>query len=172
MVDHIKRWQKLGVHLYIMRGHEQEGKTKIYTEVQGISPSDQIDPRWEELNFLAINLSKTPLVCLDVESTEGSVEDFMEILKRNNISVDSLFYETSLNGGLHIYFKAPTNKAKSSHIGLSKGKIRFDILNTGKAFTEPSNIGNKRCKFGRMNPFSIKGLEEIQDIPEWVQDLF
>ncbi len=87
--------------------------------------------------------------------------------------MDSLFYEESLNRGIHIYFRALPGGIKKNHGALRSGDILFDILNTGRAFTAPSYLDERKYRWaGPINPFTINSIDEIEEVPVWIDTIF
>lgn len=74
--------------------------------------------------------------------------------------------------GIHVYFRRKEIPRIKSFKGLSDGDIRFDILNSGKAFTAPSKFKKWGYQWGKNTPFTISSLEEIPEVPEWLNDVF
>lgn len=172
ILNYIQRWQELGANIGAGKCDEQEGKIKFLKKSIRIVPSDPLLPEWYEYNFLFIELGQSGLSCLDIEGTKNSVETFTSRLERLGISLESLFYEKSLNGGIHIYFRSLPGAGKKNYGPLKSGDILFDVLNKGRAFTSPSKLGEKEYKWGKINPFTIQSLQEIQEVPLWINDVF
>jgi hypothetical protein len=74
--------------------------------------------------------------------------------------------------GIHVYFRRKKEGRIKSFKGLSDGDIRFDILNSGKAFTTPSKFEKFEYQWGKNTPFTISSIEEIPEVPEWLNDVF
>jgi hypothetical protein len=172
MIEHIQRWQELGVHIGLGKCEQQKGKIKFVRNSLRIKPGDLPDPVWDDYNFLFIELAQSGLSCLDIEGTKNSVETFTSRLDQLGIHLSSLFYEKSLNNGLHIYFRSLSGGGKKNYGALRSGDILFDILNRGRAFTSPSHLGNKKYEWGEINPFTIQSLNDIQEVPDWINDVF
>ena len=172
LINYIQRWQELGVHIGLLKCDKQKGKIKFVNDTLRINPGDRLDDSWNDYNFLFIELAQSGICCLDIEGTKNSVETFTSRLDILGIPLNSLFYERSLNKGLHIYFRALEGVGKKNHGSLRSGDILFDILNVGRAFTSPSYLGNKKYQWGEINPFTIQSLDDIQEVPLWINDLF
>lgn len=167
----IIRWQELGASIGLANFRSQRGKIKIIGESRRIEKNDPPDPSWDEYNFLYIDLAKSGLCCFDIENIGNSVKVFKDRLSSAGKSLDSFFYERSMNGGVHIYFRSEGISGKKNYGSLRSGEIVFDALNKGRAFTSPSYFGDKRYEWGPINPFTIKSLDEIGKVPDWMNDI-
>ena len=108
-------------------------------------------------------------MCLDIEGTPRSVEEFMEILEKNSLKIKDFLVETTMNGGLHLYFRVPKGWKMRNIYASKHGNINFDVLFNGKSFTSPSEFMGKSYKFlGR----SVFALNSIGDIPEFPEELY
>ena len=116
-------------------------------------------------DFLAIDLKKSGLICLDVEGHPNSVENFYKLLERKRIDRPLLFIERSMNNGLHIYFRNDLNIIKSHWNKL--GNIHYDIL-TKRAFTSPSSFNNKVYEWIHNDFNNIKSKDDIPKIPTFM----
>jgi len=172
MINYISRWKYLGAALHILNCHHLRGQIKFVKDSIITRPEESVKRKWANFNFLGIDLSLTGISCLDIEGTKNSVPEFKERLKSCGIDLSDLFYENSLNNGLHIYFRKKPNASKKNYKGNKVGNVLFDILNTGRAFTSPSYFGEKKYQWGDMNPFTINSLEDIQEVPDWINQVF
>jgi hypothetical protein len=148
-------WNRLGI------------QTKL-TEIKKIMGIRKFDLPSESPNCLSILISKTPLMCLDVEGTPGSVEGFRSFLAGINVDLNTLFYEKTGNQGLHIFFRKKPGSTNINKYNVNKFGIQFDVLYSGRVFTTPSFFMGRTYEFGTITPFSIKTIEEIQEMPDWV----
>lgn len=171
MIDYIKRWNALGVLTKVSVCEAQRGSMKTIRHSNLVNGSESPDII-KDSNFLSINLRVSNLVCLDVEGTRNSVVKFKEILSSLGVSLESLFYERSLNSGLHIYFRNSNNIELSKYKKAKADGIDFDFLYTGRAFTAPSYLDDKFYEWGEKTPFTINSLYEIDHIPQWLIERF
>lgn len=162
----IHRWRELGARVQVSRCQFQRKPHKPTDKPLTITDDTNLDDL-EDRNFLALHLELSGLVCLDVETHRGSVDRFREWLIQTGIDLDSLFWERSLNNGLHIYFRW-TGEHRKNLVNRKAGPIVFDFLFGGRAFTTPSNLGGKSCQWGPKNPFTISQINEIPEAPEWL----
>jgi len=162
----INRWRELGASVQVSRCQSQRGAIKSTGKPLTINESTDLDDL-EDRNFLALHLNRSGLICLDVESYKGSADRFVEWLERSGIDLDSLFYERSLNKGFHIYFRWNGESRKNLAHRKLDGVI-FDVLFMGRAFTTPSQLGERRCQWGSKNPFTINSFDYIPEAPDWL----
>ena len=171
IIDFVLRWQMLGVKTYLTNCTGKIGNIKHTKGLLEVDIEDPINPLWSTYNFIGIDLGDSGISCLDIEGTKNSVEEFKRRLESNKIDLDSLFWEKSMRG-IHVYFRRKDRAHIKSFKGLSDGDIRFDILNSGKAFTTPSKFEKWEYKWGKNTPFTISSIEEIPEVPEWLNDVF
>lgn len=150
-----KRWTELGVPNSLLEIKKELGIRKLGKTT-------------ETPNFLSLKISDTPLVCLDIDAPESSIQSFMKILDQNGISINDLFYEKTRNNGYHFFFrgdKSGYNSFENVHLG-----VHYDFLTRGRVFTTPSSFKGRSYTFGEKTPFNINSLEEIPETPEWIKE--
>jgi hypothetical protein len=173
MIKWGNRWYELGVtvcfgHVATEMGLLKPNKVLFNSSDGNLEEAYNIDTRLD-INFMAIRLSNTPIVCLDVEGKDGSDVNFIKFLEGHGVSLEDLFYEKTRNNGFHVYFRS-NNKKFNSFKNFNKG-VHFDVLCNGKVFTTPSCFRNKSYNFGCNNPFTINTIEDIPILPSWFDEL-
>jgi len=123
----------------------------------------------EGYNFLGVCLGDSGIMCLDIEGTPGSLDDFYRILEEKSLKISDFFVESTMNGGIHIYFRIPDGIKKRNLYARTHKRIDFDVLFRGKSFSVPSRYGDKSYSF--INK-SLYDLNSIMDIPEFPQELY
>lgn len=164
------KWKKLGVSVVFgiigaEFGRIKANKVKFVPEKEDCS---DLDPSIE-VNYLAILLRGTSIVCLDVEGWQDSRSNFLKFLDEKGVDIETLFYEETRNNGFHFYFRSV--QPIENRLGLSKNGIFFDVLSRGKIFTTPTTFKNKTYRFGSNNPFTINSLDELPIFPPWAFEL-
>ena len=71
-------------------------------------------------------------MCLDIENEYESIEEFYRILDKNSVKMSNLFGETTMNGGLHLYFRIPMDKKSKNQYKKVNKNVHFDLLFNGK----------------------------------------
>ncbi|NBU98064.1 MAG: hypothetical protein EBS19_07615 [Spirochaetia bacterium] len=167
ILKHCNKWHSLGVKTYICKVEKVFGIRKLYKDSIEFSPEfiefpEKIPTGY---NFLGVSLRESGLMCLDIEGTPGSLSDFLAILEEKSIKIDDFLVETTLNSGIHMYFKAPPKKVNRNVYAIKYNRINFDILFNGKSFSVPSQYGGKSYKFINKSIFDVNSLEDIQEFP-------
>ena len=163
IIRYSKAWEGIGIETVVCNVEKLFGIKKLYRKSVRITEEIQ-----GPYNFLGVILTNSPIMCLDIEGDPGSVEEFMKILTENSIDLNDLLYETTLNNGLHLYFRIdPSIKGRNQYKKIYND-LHFDVLFTGKSFTAPSEFNHK--KYSELNR-SIFNIESIYDIPEFPESL-
>jgi hypothetical protein len=167
ILNYAKEWKRIGIEAKACKIDKLFGVKKLYKGSIKIT-DDCTEELLEECNFLGIELTNSPIICLDVEGDAGSVDEFMKILDVNYINIQDLLYETTLNNGLHLYFRLDRSLKKRNQYKKIHNNLHFDVLYTGKSFTAPSRFNDK--KYSELNK-SIYNIKSIYDIPEFPESL-
>lgn len=161
IIRYSKAWEGIGIETAACNVEKIFGIKKLYRK--SVRITEEIQGTY---NFLGIILTNSPIMCLDIEGDPGSVDEFMRILTENSIDIKDLLYETTLNNGLHLYFRIdPSIKGRNQYKKIHKD-LHFDVLFTGKSFTSPSEFNNKRYSDLNRSIFNIKSLYDIPEFPE------
>ena len=161
IIRYSKAWECIGIETVACNVEKIFGIKKLYRRSDKIT--EQIQGPY---NFLGVILTNSPIMCLDIEGDPGSVDEFMRILTENSIDIKGLLYETTLNNGLHLYFRIdPSIKGRNQYKKIHED-LHFDVLFTGKSFTAPSEFNNKRYSDLNRSIFNIKSLYDIPEFPE------
>lgn len=164
-----KKWISLGVPVMGMYLHQISSGLKFASKVEDID-NDILENKEEpDYNCLALFISDTSLVCLDIANVGQSIPLFHSYLSDNGCTISDFLYETTMNGGLHIFFRDSTFK-KNTFRNLNKG-ISFDILCQGRVFTEPTTYAGDGYKFGGTTPLELDSLKDIQKMPDFIKAL-
>ena len=155
--DWKSRWEHLGIQSHLIEIKHELGIKKL----GGAS---------ETPNCLALKITESPIMCLDIEGHSGSVCQFHKFLSSINVELDDLFYEHTRNGGYHIFFLSES-KLKNM-FGLDLDGIKYDVLYKGRVFTTPSSFFNKEYTFSGRSPFTIGSINEIPKEPEWIKKFY
>jgi hypothetical protein len=172
MKNYIKKLWDFNIFTQVIKVEGEIKNRKIFRGCKSITEEiiqdlDNFD--LDKFNFLAIDLRKSGLICLDIEGHPDSVNDFYSFLEKNNVKKDDLLIEKTINNGLHIYFRNNYNLYKESHWN-NLGNIHFDLL-TRRSFTTPSFFKNKKYEWIGDNFNKIKSKNDISNTPIFVLDL-
>jgi len=163
-----RKWNSLGIPVIGMYLHQINSGLKFASKVEDID-DDVLEGEDPDYNCLALFISESNLICLDIANTKNSISLFHKFLKSNGLQISDFFYETTMNGGLHIYFQNEEFK-KNTYRNNYNG-ISFDILCQGRIFTSPTSYGEQKYKFGSKNPLQLESIQEIGKIPECIKSL-
>jgi len=163
-----KKWNDLGIETKASNVEKTFGKLKLYRSSTRISQEIYENPDLlpDDHNFLSVILTNSPIMCLDIEGNEGSVEDFMKILGENGLKIEDFLVESTLNGGLHLYFRRHDIIKRGNIYGKTHGEICFDVIFRGKSFTHPSFLNDRSYRFIGRSIFDIHDIDEIPRYPE------
>jgi len=163
-------WEKIGIGTCICRVEKMMGIRKLHRF--SLKISDEIHQNPEKIlkgsNFLGVILSGSPIMCLDIENEGKSIEEFHRILDKNSVKMSDLFGETTLNGGIHLYFRIPIDKKQRNQYKQVNKNVHFDLLFNGKSFTVPSFFNEKKYNLFDRSIFDLKSIEEIPEFPEFL----
>jgi hypothetical protein len=164
-----RKWRSLGIPVMGMQLRQIDEDLKFAAKVEDLEEEELEISRSEDYNCLALFISDTPLMCLDVDNEGDSIPNFLDFLKANGSDISDFLYETTVNGSYHIYFLKDDEKSTifKSH---SDG-INFDVLVNGRVFTSPTFIGTKKYRFGKRTPLQLRSLDEIGKMPDFIKSL-
>jgi hypothetical protein len=160
------KWKSLGVPVFLGKYKREMGKIKIVTEK---IPLDTVNGKESEYDVSCLRIGDSPIVCIDVDNFKSSIRLFDSLMKANNCSIDDFVHERTRNGGYHLYFYE-SDKIKNI-LGKTYKGIHIDILFKGFVFTFPSSFNGKQYIPGNRSVASIKTIEEMGSVPEWLDDL-
>jgi len=163
-----KKWNSLGIPVIGMYLHQINSGLKFASKVEDMD-EDILEGKDPDYNCLALFISESNLFCLDIANTDQSVPLFIKFLKSNGLDISDFLYETTMNGGLHLYFQNETFK-KNTYRNNNNG-ISFDILCQGRVFTSPTSYGEHHYTFGEKNPLTLRSLQEVGKMPECIKEL-
>lgn len=163
-----REWRRIGIETCLCNVEKVWGIRKLHRFSIKITEELEKNPQKipEGTNFLGVILSKSPIMCLDIENEGESIEEFYRIMEDSSIKIDDLFGEISLNGGIHLYFRIPDEKKVKNQYKKSYKNLNYDLLFSGKCFTAPSVFNNKRYDVLNKSIFDINSIEEIPYFPE------
>ena len=172
ILEHAKRWRSIGIDTVSIKVEGEHRSKKLYRKTLKIS--DEIlnspDMLSEDFNFLGISLRNSGIFCLDIEAINSSVDNFYSLLAEREIDPNSFLMETSLNGGLHAYFRTDDLIIENKHFKFLHG-IHFDILTRFRVFTSPSTFSGKKYEWIGTHFDRISSLNQIPKFPEELHDL-
>jgi len=168
ILKYCNKWNQLGIKTFICKVDKIFGIKKLHKN--SIEFNNDIDQLPEGYNFLGVKLGESGLMCLDVEGTNGSIQEFNRIIENSGLKIDDFFIEKTLNDGLHIYFRF--NKKIKNQYGLKHGDMNFDLLFNGKSFSAPSKYQNKNYVFINKSVFDLDSINDIPEFPEKLIFLF
>jgi len=157
LLDWQSRWDHLGIQSHLIEIKHEFGIKKLGKET-------------DTPNCLALKMTGSPIMCLDIEGHEGSVDQFHKFLTSINVDMDDLFYEKTRNGGYHILFLKESESRNK--FGLDLDGIKYDVLYRGRLYTTPSSFFGKQYSFPKKSPFTIESINEIPKEPEWVKKFY
>lgn len=162
-----KEWNRIGVENSICKVDKLMGKLKLHKNPIKITEEIHQNPGIipDGYNFLGINLKNSGLMCLDIEGNEGSVEEFMSILEEKSIKIEDFLGESTMNGGLHLYFRVPKGNIGKNIYGGQYGNVCFDVIYSGKSFTVPSTYRDKLYSPLGRSIFDVESIDQIQEFP-------
>jgi hypothetical protein len=164
ILRHCAKWNSIGVETYICKVDHIFGIRKLYRDSIRFSP-DITENDVKDYNFLGISLKDSGIMCLDIEGTKGSLDEFMKILEKKSLKIDDFLAESTMNGGIHIYFKAPNRRINRNVYAIKHGNINFDVLFSGKSFSAPSKYKDLEYRFINKSVFDLDSIDEIQEFP-------
>jgi hypothetical protein len=167
ILRHCVKWYTLGIETRICKIEKEFGIRKLHKN--SVKFSMEIADNFREThpgyNFLGVCLNESGLMCLDIEGTPHSVEEFMGILEEKSLKIEDYLVETTMNGGLHLYFRVPKGVKTRNIYACSHGNINFDVLFRGKSFTSPSEFMCKSYKFLGRSVFDLNSIMDIKELP-------
>lgn len=162
ILKYCNKWNQLGIKTFICKVDKIFGIKKLHKN--SIEFNHEIKQLPDEYNFLGVKLGESGLMCLDIEGTNGSVNEFSRIIEREGLKMSDLFMEKTLNHGLHVYFRF--DKKIKNQYGLKYGDMNFDLLFSGKSFSAPSRFENKNYTFINKSIFDLRSLNDIPEFPK------
>ena len=164
-----RKWNSLGIPVMGMYLHQIDENLKFASKAEDWDNNGLSEGQEKEYNCLALFISDSPIMCLDIDNVGESIEKFNKFMKDNNLDLSNYLYETTVNGGLHIYFLNEGIK-KNSFKNRVNG-IHFDVLAQGRVFTSPTTIGEKKYMFGEKSPLQLNSLGQIGKMPNAIREL-
>jgi len=173
LLDVAKKWDSLGCYTIACKVVKEFGKIKLHKNSIRITQDiiNGIEKIPDDYNFLALDLRKSGLICLDIENYPNSVSEFYNFLEKNGRNISEFFHETSLNNGIHLYFRNNSNNFSKNMYDTRINHIVFDVLYTGKAFIYPSGLGDKRYEAKSPSIYTIQSINDIDFIPQFIDNL-
>jgi hypothetical protein len=163
--NYIEKLWNLEIFTSLIKFDYEEGYKKRYSNPTEITKGNINFIDFGIYDFLAIDLMKSDLICLDIEGHPNSLNDFCQFLKSERVNLESLSVEKSMNNGFHIYFRNTPYIKLQSWNGM--GNIHYDILGK-RAFTSPSIFRGKSYEW-IYNPFEkMKKRDDIPNTPLWI----
>lgn len=162
-----RKWNSLGVPVIGMYLHQISEDLKFASKVEDLSDKELEDADEKDYNCLALFISMTNLICLDINNEDDSISLFHEYLKSNGADISDFYYETTMNGGLHLYFINQGFK-KNLYKHDNEG-IKFDLLCQGRVFTSPTSYGDCSYSFGEKTPLQLTSVEQIGEMPVFLR---
>ena len=163
-----KEWRRIGIETCICNVEKIMGIRKLHRF--SIKITDELEKNPQRIptgiNFLGVILSKSPIMCLDIENEGESIEQFHQIIIDNGIKMGDMFGERSLNGGIHLYFRIPIDNRGRNQYKKSYKNLNYDLLFTGKCFTVHSFFKDKRYERFNRSIFDINSINDIPHFPE------
>ena len=164
-----RKWNSLGVPVTGMRMNGSMGNLKLVEKIEDIDRNVLRSKRARDYNCLAIHITGSNMVCLDIDNIGDSIERFNEYLVSNGLDLSDFLYEKTMNGGLHLYF---INEGVSrNRYAMRFQGIRFDLLSHGRVFTSPTQMGERCYQFGKKSPMELKSLSQIGKAPAAINAL-
>ncbi len=151
-------WKKLGVPIGFGSPLLENNQFKLVKS--SVSSADA--------KVFFIDITKSPLFVIDVDNVNQTVERF-DLLARSNGGLDNLVWETSRNGGYHLFFHSEEKRNNILHKNF--GGIYIDVIFKGRIFTSPSEWGGKRYLPGGKSIFSCSSITDLPALPEWIDNL-
>jgi len=168
ILRHCIKWYALGIETKVCKIEGEFGIRKLHKNSVrfSIETARNFKEKYNEYNFLGICLRNSGLMCLDIEGTPHSVEEFMSILEEKSLKIDDFLVESTMNGGLHLYFRVPKDWKIRNLYARKHGNINFDVLFHGKSFTSPSEFRDKSYRFVGRSVFDLNSIVDIKEFPE------
>jgi hypothetical protein len=164
-----RKWNSLGIPVMGMYLHQIDETLKFASKAEDLDAELLEEGKEKEYNCLALFISDTPMMCLDVDNVGESITLFHQLLKKNKADISDYFYETTVNGGLHLYFLNEGIR-KNVFRNINEG-ICFDVLSQGRVFTSPTTVGDKKYRFGEKSPLQLNSIAQIGKMPDFLKDL-
>ena len=164
-----RKWNSLGIPVIGMYLHQINSGLKFASKVEDIDDEILEGSNEPDYNCLALFISESNIVCLDVANKNDSVELFQEYLKDHGFKLSDFLYENTMNGGIHIFFRDKDFK-KNTYRNDNNG-ISFDLLCQGRVFTSPTSYGEQKYTFGEKSPLDLNSLQEIGKMPKCIKEL-
>lgn len=168
ILRHCVKWYSLGAETRICKVEKVMGIRKFHKNSIKFSPKIGANPGKipEGYNFLGVSLRDSGLMCLDIEGTPGSLENFMDILEKKSLRINDFLTESTMGGGIHIYFRVPKGIKTKNMYARKHENIDFDVLFNGKSFSVPSKYVDKSYIFLNRSVFDLNSIMDIQEFPE------
>ncbi len=161
-----RKWNSLGVPVIGMYLRQISEDLKFATKAEDLSEKELEGTDEKDYNCLALFISKTNLICLDINNEDDSIPLFHEYLALNGSDISDFYYEKTMNGGLHLYF---INQGFRKNLYKNdKDGIKFDLLCQGRVFTSPTSYGESSYSFGEKSPMQLNSVEQIGKMPEFL----
>lgn len=151
-------WKKLGVPIRFGNPLLERNQFKLVKSSESSSGA----------KVFFIDITNSPLFVIDVDNVNQTVEKFNS-LARSNGGMDDLVWETSRNGGYHLFFHSREKHNNILH--KSFNGLYIDVIFKGRIFTSPSSWDGKSYLPGERSILCLSSLDELPVLPEWIDDL-
>jgi hypothetical protein len=166
MQQHIPHhWRILGVPVYKGKWVAEKDQKKITGSANLLNQGDTISKK----DLIYLKLDDAPIFSIDIDNVGDSVEKFHRILELNNDKLDNYVYEKTRHGGYHLFFYTKEKIKNIMHKDYQG--IHIDVIFNGRLFTYPSGFNGLEYELGTRNISDINSLEELGEIPGWLDDL-
>lgn len=171
---HLQRYTEQGAFLFSALPNEKHnaepgGFKNSFGNIDELEQWQAEHPRYKNGN-VGVNLSKSPLVVLDVDKhgTNGYLA-LANYMNAHGLDPKSIMKETytelTPSGGLHAFYKWPSDKTKPVRkVGLLDG---VDLLTDGGVIVAPSSIDGKNYKAVEQDGKPLA----IAEVSEWLNKL-
>lgn len=163
-----REWRRIGIETCLCNVEKIWGIRKLHKF--SIKITDELDKNPQKIpegtNFLGVILTKSPIMCLDIENEGESIGEFYRIMEDSSIKIDDLFGEITLNRGIHLYFRIPDVRKGKNQYKKSYKNLNYDLLFTGKSFTVPSIFNDSKYDLFSRSIFDMNSIDDIPNFPE------
>jgi hypothetical protein len=166
MQQHIPHhWRILGVPVYKSKLVAENAQKKI----TGFSKLLEQEDIASKQDLIYLKIDDVPIFCVDIDNIDNSIKNFHRLLEVNGDTLDNYVHEKTRHGGYHIFFYSEEKIKNIMHKDYQG--IHIDVIFEGRIFTYPSSFANLSYELGTKNIGGISSLEELREIPGWLDDL-